>query len=333
LGDVVLTFPVLDFIYSQWPSAEVYYATKIQYQNLIENHPIKPKVIYLEQNTPDAWINHLKRLKETNAQFVLDLHSSFRTKLIRLFLSKKHWAVYPKLHAERQQMVKNKILSPVPHVIIRYLQTFKKWEVPLPKKINYKIPVSKKDSGFVREFLKKKRISPFQLVVGIAPGSRWKTKQWIPERFSELAVRLAEHYAMNIFWFGSQNEIPLIQSIQDKVSSMGITNNGINLAQDLSLSQSVAIAERCDVFISNDSGWMHLAAGRNCKVVAVFGSTVPQLGFYPWGKHSIIETTNLTCRPCHIHGRNHCPLGHFRCMYDISVDYVESAISRVIQKM
>src|SRR6185369_8663268 len=114
-------------------------------------------------------------------------------------------------------------------------------------------------------------------------------------------------------WFGSAEEAPLIRSIQSLMRGSPL-ERGICLAGEASLGQSIALMDRCDLFIGNDSGLTHLASGRGARVVVIYGSTTPSLGFEPWGPHTVVEVSGLPCRPCHVHGRKSCPLGHFKCM-------------------
>ena len=67
---------------------------------------------------------------------------------------------------------------------------------------------------------------------------------------------------------------------------------------------------------------MHLAAARGLRVVALFGSTSPVLGFAPVGEGHTVLCRDLPCQPCTVHGRERCPRGHFRCMTTIEPDEV-----------
>ena len=79
---------------------------------------------------------------------------------------------------------------------------------------------------------------------------------------------------------------------------------------------------------------MHIAVAMRTPVVAIFGSTIPEFGFYPYGeKDKIVQVENLYCRPCGIHGRKKCPEGHFKCMKLIETEKVYSAVKSVIQSL
>ena len=72
---------------------------------------------------------------------------------------------------------------------------------------------------------------------------------------------------------------------------------------------------------SHDTGFMHIAAALNKNIVAIFGSTHPNLGFYPYKTlFSVIQNNNLDCRPCTKIGLSKCPAGHFKCMTDIKFE-------------
>jgi heptosyltransferase-2 len=84
--------------------------------------------------------------------------------------------------------------------------------------------------------------------------------------------------------------------------------------------------------VGSDSGLTHLASGRGVPVTVIYGSTTPALGFEPWGKNQVAQVESLDCRPCDVHGKNACPLGHFKCMKDLTVDLVEEKVGLLMGK-
>jgi len=82
------------------------------------------------------------------------------------------------------------------------------------------------------------------------------------------------------------------------------------------------------VLVTNDSAPLHLATAVGTPVVAIFGPTVPGFGFGPRGpRDAIVEHPSLACRPCSAHGPQVCPLGHHRCMRELSVASVLAAVA------
>jgi ADP-heptose:LPS heptosyltransferase len=331
LGDVALTNPVLDGLGAAFPRAQLFYATKSAYVPAIQNHPALKRILAL---TGSGFFNlwgHIQEIRDLKPDMVLDLHDSLRTRIISTFTRKAKFLVYDKEALRRRMLVKKLNHQPSLHTIQKYLRILEPLGIKPHLKIHFKVFDSRKDQSFLREFLEKRRISPSQLVIGLGPGARWKTKQWMPERYAELASRLVEDYRCTLLWFGSKDEIDLIKSIQSKMRGTPL-ERGICLADQYSLEQSIALLGRCDLFIGNDSGLTHLASGRGCRVVVVYGSTTTSLGFEPWGPHSVVEVSNLACRPCDVHGKNACPLGHFKCMRDLTVDLVEGAVKRSVRR-
>jgi heptosyltransferase-2 len=101
-------------------------------------------------------------------------------------------------------------------------------------------------------------------------------------------------------------------------------------AGQLGLRASAALLARAAVLVTNDSAPLHLATAVGTPVVAVFGPTVPGFGFGPRGPTDrVVEHPSLACRPCSAHGPQVCPLGHHRCMREISVEAVAAAVAAV----
>ena len=101
-----------------------------------------------------------------------------------------------------------------------------------------------------------------------------------------------------------------------------------NLCGKLNLLDSAALMINAKRVIVNDSAPLHLASANNAKVTALFCSTIKEFGYYPLSSDSIVLEVEekLSCRPCGLHGKKACPLVHFKCGYDVSVDRVIKSI-------
>jgi len=155
-------------------------------------------------------------------------------------------------------------------------------------------------------------------LIALAPGSVWATKRW--PYYAELAAALqATHRSIVV---GSRDDMPLAAEI---VRATG--GDAIDATGRLTLLGSAELIGRCSAIVTNDSAPLHLASAMNTPTVAIFGPTVPAFGFGPLAETSTIaEHITLDCRPCHPHGPMVCPLGHWRCMRDLSL---ESVLARV----
>jgi len=324
LGDVVLTNPVLDRLKAAYPQAEIYFATKERFASLVQFHPAVSKVIPLTGGGFFLFLRHLRAIQALKPTMVLDLHDSLRTRLLRFFWGKAKISVYEKEAVQRRLLVKKIQTKPSIPTVRKYLKALEEWGVFSPGHVPCEVHVSKSAQKFAADYLKKHKVGKTEKVVGLGPGATWKTKQWPPEYYAKLASQWAEKKA-RLIWFGDSKEEKLIFSIQSQMT-VPVSQRGLIAAGKLSLEQSAALLGRCDVFIGNDSGLIHLASGRGVPVTVIYGSTTPALGFEPWGKHQIAEVKGLDCRPCDVHGKKACPLGHFKCMKELSVDQVQSRV-------
>lgn len=158
-------------------------------------------------------------------------------------------------------------------------------------------------------------------LIALAPGSVWGTKRW--PYYAELARALQPTHRSVIV--GSREDAPLAASIAQATGGDAIDATG-----RLTLLGSAELIGRCRVIVTNDSAPLHLASAMNTPTVAVFGPTVPAFGFGPLADRSAIaEHSALDCRPCHPHGPMVCPLGHWRCMRDLSLASVLARVSAV----
>lgn len=154
-------------------------------------------------------------------------------------------------------------------------------------------------------------------LVGVHPGAAWNTKRWDSERFAELCRRLAKN-GMKPVIIGGSGDSALGAAIAKASGAADLTGK-------TSLEDLKALMGMLSLFVTNDSGPMHLAAAAGVPVVAVFGATTRELGFFPYGERHRVVEAELACRPCGLHGARACPEGHFLCMRLITVDKVERA--------
>jgi len=112
----------------------------------------------------------------------------------------------------------------------------------------------------------------------------------------------------------------------------GQINNSLNLCNEDDLLQTAANMKMCRLIFCNDSGLMHLAAAVKIPLIAIFGSTVKEFGFFPYRSKSIVlENKNLKCRPCTHIGRKSCPKKHFKCLKEITPESAFSKLKNLVQ--
>ena len=143
----------------------------------------------------------------------------------------------------------------------------------------------------------------------IAPASVWFTKQYPVTQWAAFLIRVPTN--LNAYLLGS----PADQRLCDEIIRIAPGVKVENLAGKLSLLQSAALQQDARMNYVNDSAPMHFASAVNAPVTAVYCSTIPSFGFGPVSDKSFIVEVQepLDCRPCGLHGKRACPLGHFHC--------------------
>jgi heptosyltransferase-2 len=125
---------------------------------------------------------------------------------------------------------------------------------------------------------------------------------------------------------GSKEDARLGDEIRAAAGSNG-RQRVVNACGRLTLRESAALLGRAELLVANDSAPLHLATAMGTPIVALFGPTVTEFGFGPLrGGDLALGMQGLLCRPCSPHGPLQCPLGHHRCMRDLSVEAVITAI-------
>ena len=154
------------------------------------------------------------------------------------------------------------------------------------------------------------------LLVGIGAGASFGTaKRWPADRFAELALRLNRKLGAATIFFGSTQEALLVNSLISKAGDAAFS-----LAGKTSLREFIRLVPGCDLYVTNDTGTMHIAAALGVPTLAIFGPT-DEHGTRPLGPFVHVMTGTAPCRPCKL---RHCPIDH-RCMTSISVDAVFQA--------
>ncbi len=159
-------------------------------------------------------------------------------------------------------------------------------------------------------------------LIGINPSATFgPTKQWFPERFAALADRLQAAHDAVIVLFGGPGDRVLGNRIAG-----AMTRPPVDLCGRTDLGEAMALIAACDLFVTNDSGLMHVAAALDVPLIAIFGSTNPATTG-PFSARSRVVKSTVDCAPCL---QPRCPLGHMNCMRDITVDTVFAAAEEML---
>ncbi|HLL28308.1 MAG TPA: lipopolysaccharide heptosyltransferase II [Xanthobacteraceae bacterium] len=159
-----------------------------------------------------------------------------------------------------------------------------------------------------------------QRVVALAPGSVWSSKRWPTAHYARLAVLLRER-GHEVWITGGRDEEPLAEEIR-------ATASAVYDLTDLALGDGALALGQADCAVTNDSGALHMAAAFGTPTLALFGPTDPAawMPLNPSAK-ALLADEPLDCRPC---AKHDCPLGHHKCLVDLSPQTVFAAVERAL---
>ena len=162
-------------------------------------------------------------------------------------------------------------------------------------------------------------------IVGVSPGAAFgSAKRWLPERFAESAVQLARELRATVAVFGTPEEAELGAQVARMIETQAIPT--VNVAGQTSLREFIDMAAACRLFLTNDSGSMHIASALGVPTVVVFGPT-DEHATGPAGHSYAILREPVECAPCH---RRECPIDH-RCMTRVSAEEVTGAALKLLR--
>jgi heptosyltransferase-2 len=184
---------------------------------------------------------------------------------------------------------------------------------------------SEEDDRIVGNVVREQLSDTSRPFVALAPGSVWETKRW--PFYPELAVRIAREF--NVVVVGGSGDVP----IGDTIVSQLPRGCAANTAGRLGILSSAALIGRAVGLVTNDSAPQHLASAMRTPTLTIFGPTVPDFGFGPLAPNSRVAGNDaLACRPCDRHGPHRCPLGHWRCMRELSSAEVFDLLTQTLSQ-
>jgi heptosyltransferase-2 len=162
---------------------------------------------------------------------------------------------------------------------------------------------------------------------GINPGAEFgSAKRWLPARFAEAAARIADEYPCHWLIFGAPTDVEIAGQIEAVLRERNV--DVINLAGRTSLLELCELIKFCRLLLTNDTGPMHLAYALGTPLVAVFGSTSPELTG-PLGPNAAVVRATVECSPCFL---RECPID-FRCMNQVTTDQVVEAALKLVKPL
>ncbi|MBN8570296.1 MAG: glycosyltransferase family 9 protein [Ignavibacteria bacterium] len=320
LGDAILTLPTVQVLKEKNPEWQIDFLCIPAIAILFKHNPLINNLIIYDKRGNDSF-SRIKREVKNNYDIVISPHRSARSSMLAFFSKAKKRISFDKSSLSFLYTDRVKYVTGI-HEIQRNLSLLKPLGISEENIVKPELYVSNEEENKINELFTLERISNHDDLIAVAPGSVWFTKRYPKEKFSEV-LNLLKNTNSKIFLIGGDADCEL----GDYLISNSDNKNIINTIGKLNVLESAELIRRCRVLLTNDSAPLHIANSVGTKVVSLFGATVPQFGFFPYGKDDVIfETEGLVCRPCSIHGGNVCPVGTFICMHNIKEQAVYELI-------
>ena len=282
LGDTVMATPAIENLVSHFNNVEITLLGSFVSIAAFKNHPKVLKTYVLDKQ----YINLYKTLKDFDEFDVFfSFRSSLRSKFIKFYISSKS-----KYQFDKKKYIKG-------HQVEKY-NNF----------INDSLNINT-FAGKLILHTKEKNTDGKNKLLGINPGASYgSAKRWYPKEFAKVAIDLSSQY--DIIIFGGPNEKDIAKDIEKYLIEKGVENYK-NLAAQITINELITQISNLDLFITGDSGPMHLAAAFQIPTVAIFGPTKDNETSQWMNEKSMIVKKNLDCQPCM---KRTCPLKHHNCM-------------------
>ncbi len=285
----------------QLDDVEIHFLTKKKHHNLLIANPHIDKIHLLEENLQDI----IPQLQAEKFDLLVDLHNNIRTQIVKRSLRIKSYTLN-KINLKKWLLVNFKFdLMPNIHIIDRKIKAvtplgikndYAGLEYFIPEEHEFSIDDMPKDfqNGFVATVL----------------SGTYFTKRLPASKH----IEIIEKSELPFILVGGKNENDLAEEIWN--NTKGKVHN---LCGKLNINQSASVVKKANVVVSNDTGLMHIAAAFKKKIISIWGSTVPDLGMFPYlpdPASKMQKVKGIKCQPCTKIGKHQCPKKHFRCMLE-----------------
>lgn len=321
VGDAVMSTPALWAVRESFPGAEITLLANQLVAPLFSPHPAVDRVMTFDRSGRHRGVaGRLRLAAEVRRQgfdLAVILPNSFDSALIPFL------AGIPRRMGKssdgRGFMLTDRCRPPVAdpphHEVEYYLDLVSCFGISSSRTVPL-LTVTAEEDRAAAELLAAAGIGPDEQLLGINPGAAYgSAKRWYPERFAEVGRRLAAERNARIVIFGGPGETEIAADIEGHLAG-----GCLSLAGRTGMRQLMALIRRCNFFITNDSGPMHIAAAFGVPLAAIFGPT-DHATTSPYSDRAVMVRADAECAPCKL---RECPTDH-SCMTGVSVDDVVAA--------
>ena len=321
LGDIVLTTPAIRAVRAHFPDADIAMLVAKQSAEILRENPHLNEIITFDRLAKDKdtgeMLRSIRLLRERKFTLAIDLQRKFRTEMLMYFSGAAKRIGKGRFCTVRVPERGNK------HATAHYFDLLHAAGIPAEDQ-NLELFLSESERLDAAQRFDTAGVNAGELKVGFFPGAGWKLREWMPERFAAIGDKLVAHFNAKVLIFGGPKEVELVQAVANLMNA-----HAIPFAGNLQVRQLAACLEKCDLFLTNDTGPMHIAAAVGTPTVSLFGPG-NHIRFQPLGElHQTIRHA-VPCSPCK-QFTDKCKDNI--CMKGIGVDEVWQSVSHALTKI
>ncbi len=312
LGDMVLTFPSLDYLRVVFSEASITVISGERGKELFENNPSVFRWIAFDKHAAlREKFSLLQTLQKERFDLIIDLRNSFFGVYLKAQYKTSLFLLPPKqiLHMRDRHLYKiQSVLSNIGLSKVRDVQ-------------KVALHITESDKDYVGDLLKKNGVIWEDRIIAISVGARSHIKRWKEEKFAELVFSLAKEPKVKMVLVGDSQDAPIAERIIElsKVPAINFTGKTTFL-------QLASLFQMSACVITNDSAALHLASYLDRPVVAIFGPT-DESKYGPWSRISAVVKKEVFCRPCEL---AQCQFGTLKCMEIIKTEDVLGQVRNIL---
>jgi len=308
LGDLILMVPMLRALRSGSPGAEIHLVCKEKYAGLFEENGFLDRIIIVRCGGISELIELRSALSNERYGTIIDAHNVIRSNVLFHTLRARR-----KLQIHKNELKKLLLIQGKTNLYTRDISQAERYaalarELGIAASDDFEgLPVPGSAAKGAQRALTRAGWSGKPLVA-FAPGARWRTKTWPEEYYARLIGAISRRGCQPVLIGGPEDS-----AANARVALMS-GGGALDLTGTLSIIESASVLKQCMALVTNDSAPLHLAEAAGTPVLAFFGPTVREFGYYPRLARSRVLELALPCRPCSRNGARACPYGTKECL-------------------
>jgi lipopolysaccharide heptosyltransferase II len=327
IGDVILTTPLIRCLRLQFPGSQIDFLVKKEFAVVLSGNPHISNIITFDKKDGRSELRRIRmQMQFTRYSMILDIQKNIRSMMICVG-SRTGIAGFSKKLLARDLLIRFNIniYKEIKPVYLRYFEAVETLGVQYDGKGTEVFPSQLELENVNAIFLQNNVPSGVPLLI-VAPGAHWENKRWTTEGFATASDTFCTQTGAYTILIGGPGDIEICNSVQAQMKT-----SSLNLSGKLSLMGSASLLGKAAMVFTNDTGMLHMAQAMKAPVVAVYGPTTRELGFFPLPGNSRVAEIEISCRPCTQKGLHKCPKKHFRCMNDIKPEVISNLASELFQ--